>query len=123
MGSGYPAGQGQAGGGQHGSALSLTLGFPAGGFLYRATSPRLRIDGTEVKVSGWGTHEVPVSPGRHQIDVWVPYALPRKAGRARTEVTVRDGELVALEYMAPTLTFMRAARWALRDRSRLAGQA
>lgn len=41
------------------------------------------------------------------MQVWVPYALPRKAGRAKAEVTVRDGETVALEYMAPTVTFMR----------------
>lgn len=110
----YSSGSGRAGehagaGAQAPGALSITFGFPTGGFLYRATSPRLRIDGTEIQVPGWGRHDVPVPAGRHQVEVWVPYAMPRKAGRARTDVAVRGGERVALEYMAPSVTLMRGS--------------
>ncbi|MET7752686.1 hypothetical protein [Micromonospora sp. NPDC005367] len=48
-----------------------------------------------------------MTPGRHQIAVWVPYTLPRKAGRAQADVTVGDGEVVTLEYMAPTVTLAK----------------
>jgi hypothetical protein len=48
---------------------------------------------------------VPVDPGPHDVRVWVPYALPRRAGKARTEVTVPAGQEVRLEYLAPTVTF------------------
>lgn len=104
----YSPGSGGAGA-QAPGALSITFGFPTGGFLYRATGPRLRIDGREVQVPGWGRHEVPVAAGRHRVEVWVPYVMPRKAGRAHTEVAVRGGERVALEYMAPSVTFMRGS--------------
>lgn len=87
-------------------ALAVTLSYPATAFLYRATSPRVRVDGSDVEVAEWGSHRVPVAPGRHRVEVWVPYAIPRRAGRARTEVSVAAGEEVSLEYMAPTVTFL-----------------
>jgi hypothetical protein len=89
--------------------LSIRFLYPPGGFLYRATSPRLRIDESDVTVPGWGTHEFSMAPGQRRVEVWVPYALPRRAGIARTEVTVTGPERVALEYMAPTVTFMRGS--------------
>lgn len=86
-------------------SVSVTFAHPAAAFLYNATKPRLRVDGVEVPVPDWGTHRFPVVPGRHQLQVWVPYALPRRVGKASTEIDVRPGEDVGLEYMAPTVTF------------------
>ena len=86
--------------------LSITFAFPPGAFLYRQAHPRLRVDGVDVPVPGWGSSRFPVDPGRRTVQVWVPYALPRKAGKARAEVTVPPGGDVRLDYMAPTITFM-----------------
>lgn len=83
----------------------MTFGFPQGAFLYRQTGPRLRVDGVEVPVPGWGTHQIPVDVGSHDVRVWVPYVLPRRVGKARIEVSVSPGEMVRLEYLAPTLVF------------------
>ena len=86
-------------------AISLLFRHPPEAFLYQATKPRLRVDGVDVPVSGWGRHEIPVPAGVHKVQIWVPYVFPRKAGRAQTEVTVNSGEKTELEYLAPTFTF------------------
>lgn len=95
----------QYGGPRSGGTLSITFGFPQAAFMYQATTPRLTIDGSGVPVQGWGTLRVPVAPGSHDVRVWIPYAFPRRAGKARTEVTVPAGGSAELEYMAPTVTF------------------
>jgi len=46
-----------------------------------------------------------VDAGPHDVRVWVPYVLPRRAGKARTKVSVPPGETMRLEYLAPTLAF------------------
>lgn len=84
--------------------LSITFSHPAGTFLYQSP-PRLMIDDAEMRMPSWGRHRIPVPAGPHRIKVWVPYVLPRKAGRAQTDVTVKSGEEIQLEYMAPAVTF------------------
>jgi hypothetical protein len=89
--------------------LVVTFGHPAAAVLYRATRPRLRVDGVEIDIPGWGRHETSVPGGRHRVQVWVPYAIPRKAGRAQAGVAVAPGETVALDYVAPTVTFAKGS--------------
>ncbi|MFG1884795.1 hypothetical protein [Micromonospora sp. NPDC049102] len=91
------------------STLTVTLRHPVATFLYQATKPRIRLDGVDVKTSGWGVQRIPIMPGEHRLDVWVPYVIPRRAGRARRNITVTDGQDLALEYMAPTMTFARGS--------------
>ncbi len=43
-------------GGERRGVLLMTFAFPQGAFLHRQTGPRLRVDGVEVPVPGWGTH-------------------------------------------------------------------
>lgn len=76
------------GGAERRGMLSMTFAFPQAAFPYRQTGPRLRVDGVEVPVPGWGTHRVPVDAGPHDVRVLVPYVLPRRAGKARTELSV-----------------------------------
>lgn len=95
--------------GGEGTFLDLTVSHPVTTFLYRATKPRVRVDGADVAVSGWGQHRLAVEPGRRRVEVWVPYVLPRKAGRASCEIDIPRGAEFALEYMAPTVTFARGA--------------
>lgn len=89
--------------------LSITLRHPASAFLYNATSPRLLVDGADMRIPDWGTYHIPVAAGRHQVRVWVPYILPRKAGKAQLDVTVGPGQDLPLEYQAPTITFARGS--------------
>lgn len=100
-----PAGGGQSAGGE----LVITLAHPAAAYLYKATSPRVRIDGDQPQQARWGTNTLPVTAGRRRVSVWVPYAIPPRAGRAHTEVTVAPGERVRLHYLAPTVTFLRGS--------------
>jgi hypothetical protein len=89
--------------------LSIDLRRPAGAFLYNMTNPRLTIDGHDVPVEGWGQHSFEVvAGGSHRIEIYVPYALPRKVGRAKLAVTVPE-QGVNLEYMAPTVTFAKGS--------------
>ena len=91
------------------TALLIDFSYPAAAFLYASRKPRLFIDGVEQPVTGWGRHRFPLAPGSHKIQVYVPYTLPRRAGKADLEVTApADGD-VAVEYVAPTITAARGA--------------
>jgi len=91
------------------SRVVIRFGHPTGAFLYASSSPRLEIDGVEVKVPAWGEHGFPVSPGVHSVRVWVPYVMPRKVGRATAEVDVAVDGRIELEYMAPTISFAKGS--------------
>ncbi|WP_229397954.1 hypothetical protein [Micromonospora okii] len=99
----------KAGPAERRTTLTITLRHPAATFLYGATKPRVKLDGEDVAIGGWGRHTIAVSPGQHRMEVWVPYVLPRKAGRASREFGIDEGADVALEYMAPTITLARGA--------------
>ncbi|GIE92427.1 hypothetical protein [Actinoplanes regularis] len=91
------------------AGLSIDLRYPAGAFVYGMTKPRVTVDGHEVPVHDWGQNYFDVVVGGpHRIEIYVPYALPRRAGRARLDVMVPE-QGVALEYMAPSFTFARGS--------------
>ena len=90
------------------ATLALDLKHPASAFLYNATTPRIFVDGAEVPRAGWGPNHVPVVPGPHRVEVYVPYVFPRRAGRAVLDLTVPEVG-VSLEYMAPSFTFARGS--------------
>lgn len=91
------------------ASLSIDFRRPTGAFLYNMTQPRATVDGHDVPVPGWGQHFFDVvAGGPHRIDIYVPYALPRKAGRATIDVVVPEGG-VALEYMAPTVAYAKGS--------------
>ena len=99
----------QANGGAGVGTLTLNLRHPASAFAYNATKPRVFIDGGDVALPDWGTYRIPVAAGQRRVQVWVPYILPRKAGKAAIDVTVGAGQEIALEYMAPTVTFAKGS--------------
>src|SRR5262245_45797125 len=92
----------------HGT-LIITFGHPPEAFIYEATSPKMNVDGTPFQVPGWGTYQYALPAGSHKLDVWVPYAIARKGGKAATQVTVGPGDNLAVQYMVPTLTFRRGS--------------
>ncbi|MFD2767077.1 hypothetical protein [Micromonospora eburnea] len=87
--------------------MSVTLSRPAGTFLYAASKPRLSLDGGDPVALSWGTHRLPVTAGRHRVQAWVPYLLPRRAGRAEAVVAVASGRTAEIEYVAPVVTFAK----------------
>jgi hypothetical protein len=89
--------------------LNLSLAHPEAAFLYNGTKPRVRLDGAELPVAGWGRHQLPVPAGPHRLQIWVRYALPRKAGRAALGIVVPAGGTLDLEYMAPMFTMARGS--------------
>jgi hypothetical protein len=91
------------------AGLTIDLRRPAGGFLYDMTKPRVTIDGYDVVIRDWSRHVFDVMVGGpHRIEIYVPYAFPRRAGRATLDVMVPE-EGVVLEYMAPSVTFAKGS--------------
>ncbi|GLW35917.1 hypothetical protein SAMN06264365_14317 [Actinoplanes regularis] len=91
------------------AALCIDLRRPAGAFLYDMTKPRLTIDGYDVPVHDWGQNYFDVVVGGpHRVEIYVPYVFPRRVGRAKLDVMVPE-EGVALEYMAPSITFAKGS--------------
>lgn len=86
----------------------IDLRHPASAFLYSATSPKVFVDGIEQLGSGWGPRHVAMAPGPHRVQVYVPYIFPPKTGQATLDLTVPETG-VALEYMAPTITFAKGS--------------
>lgn len=78
-----------------------------GGALAGLARPRIVVDGHEHS-GRWGRNELPVTPGQHQVQVWVPYPLPRR-GPADAQVTVPPGGTVELEYRVPLWPFLHGS--------------
>ncbi|WP_431912236.1 DUF6346 domain-containing protein [Micromonospora carbonacea] len=86
-------------------SLRITFSYPDGPFaeVYRSTGPRLLLDGVEVPVPGWGSHEFAVPAGPSSVRVVVPFGGTDDFAVAEHEVTVGVGETIDLEYVAPTV--------------------
>ena len=83
-------------------SLRVTLGYPSGPFTqgYRASRPRLSVDGVEHAAS-WGVHTVALPAGPHTVKV-VVYADDGDAfGLAEEPVTIGLGTQADLVYRAP----------------------
>ena len=80
--------------------------FPLAFFLF-FFSPRVRIDGGEPQKLGWfKSSDLPVSAGTHRLFVDHPYIIPSWNHKAEVDVTVAEGQTLALTYSAPMLAFL-----------------
>ncbi|MEV6522008.1 hypothetical protein AB0M43_08725 [Longispora sp. NPDC051575] len=75
-------------------------------FMLAMFKPKALINGHQVNLV-WGDNPIPVPPGTHTIEVWVPYLW--KIGQAVIQVTVHPGGSVPVFYAAPAITFMKGA--------------
>jgi hypothetical protein len=68
-----------------------------------------QVDGGEAIKIGWGTKDVEVAAGTHQVTVYIPYlfGLIPRMGENQIEVSVAEGETVAVKFRAPFLVFMK----------------
>ena len=87
------------------AAIALNTKFFPLAFFFLFTKPKVTIDGFELPQSSWGRQTIPVTPGRHQVDIHTPYFLPPRVGPASAIVDVPPGQAVELEYRAPVWGF------------------
>ena len=87
------------------SAIALNTKFFPLSFFFLFTKPKVTIDGFELPQGSWGRQMIPVSPGRHQVDVHTPYFLPPRVGPASVVLDVPPGQMVELEYRPPVWAF------------------
>lgn len=67
------------------------------------------LNGYPMGVPRWGRVIYPTWPGQYHVQVFVPYAIPRRVGPAEFTVFVHPGQLVELEYKVPLWTFSRGS--------------
>ena len=75
---------------------------PAVQFVLKAFPPRVSIDGDEEQSIPWGqSSDFSVTAGTHRLEIYFPYALPRRMGLAEIEMSLQDDETVELSYKPP----------------------
>jgi hypothetical protein len=90
------------------TAIAVTARFLPLAWIFFFIRPAVAIDAVPVPGS-WGRTVLPVTPGPHRVQVYVPYFLPPRVGRAETILTVQPGQTIELEYRAPAFLFARGA--------------
>jgi hypothetical protein len=63
------------------ATLTIDLQYPQAAFLYRATTPKVRIDGVEQPVEGWGRQQFHLPWGRTAWRSTCRARCPAKRGR------------------------------------------
>jgi hypothetical protein len=76
-------------------------------FLFAFFTPKASIDGGPAFDVGWGTTPIPGPPGRHQVEVWMPYLFAPNMGRNGIVVDVAPGGAVQVAWRAPWLVFLK----------------
>ena len=66
------------------------------------TKLSVEVDGT-AEVGKWGSRNLSVSPGPHEIKVYFKYLTKARCGEAAVNVTAPEGGTVSLSYKAPKL--------------------
>ncbi|AGL18876.1 hypothetical protein [Actinoplanes sp. N902-109] len=91
-----------------GGTIAVTTKYFWAAFLLGLFKPEISVNGY-VAARAWGRTEIPVPPGQHHLHVHVPYLLPSRIGSADLGVTVQPGQVVEVEYRAPTIAFIDGA--------------
>lgn len=86
------------------SAIAVTTKFMWLSWFFFFIKPKLFVNGHEV-AAVWGRNVIPMPPGQHHLQVYVPYFLPSKVGPAELAVPVQPGQTAELEYRAPLWAF------------------
>jgi hypothetical protein len=89
------------------AAIEVKTGFMFLAFLLYFFKPVISVDGVANQAS-WGVTRIPVAPGRHQVEVWLPYLFARHMGRNGIVVDVAQGSVVAISWRSPWLVSCRA---------------
>lgn len=90
------------------STLEVTPGFFPLAFFFFFCAPVIEIDGKAAQVR-WGTHRYSVTPGRHQVRVWVPYLFWSRCGENAVEVSVDTTKPTHVSWYMPPLVFLKGS--------------
>jgi hypothetical protein len=82
------------------SYLAVTARYHWLTLTYAMFTLKLFVNGYELPAR-WGRNVVPMPPGQHTVQLYIPYFLPRRIGPAETTVTTTADQVVELEYRAP----------------------
>ena len=75
-------------------------------FLFYLFKPKAAIDGYEVPIS-WGVNRIPVSPGQHLVEAWLPYIFYRNMGRNGAVLEARPDAVPRLWWRTPWIAFIK----------------
>lgn len=78
--------------------------FPLAFLLY-LFKPQISINGAPAVAGRWGQNDIPLQPGRYQVDCWFNY-LFGPANRASIVVDVPAGGMVQLRYRTRWMVFL-----------------
>jgi len=88
---------------QAGAVLNITTSKPFLAWMLSFTPPRVSLNGQEIKLR-WGQNQVPIQPGRYDLQVYVPYLW--RIGQAGMPVDVYPGAQVPVFYAAPWWAYL-----------------
>lgn len=91
------------------SVIEVKTSYFVLAFLLAFFKPKVSIDGGPAFDVAWGTTPIPGPPGRHQVEVWVPYLFAPNMGRNGIVVDVPSGGAVQVAWRAPWLVFLTGA--------------
>ena len=100
-----PSGPGRVYGSRMSTIMLKTSFFPLA-FILNFFKAQFSINGSTPAKFGWTTAPIPVQPGTYTIEVFFPYLMMSKAGKASTTVTLAPGQTVNVAYRAPWLIFL-----------------
>lgn len=82
-------------------------------FLLYFFKTQIAVDGGAPVQRPWGETFIPVAPGHHAVRVYCPYLFYRYMGDSVVEVDVAPGQVVAVQWRAPLLVFLKG-KWTVR---------
>jgi len=86
----------------------VKLSFLPLAFLLYLCRPRVVIDGVEHR-RYWGTHEFPLAPGPHRIEISFRYLFMSRCGLNSVSFELRPGETLHIKYYMPPWMFSRGS--------------
>jgi hypothetical protein len=87
------------------TGIEVRLSFFPLAWVFFFCTPRVAIDGRE-QPRKWGTHFFPASPGRHDVEIWIPYLFWTRCGYNSKTVEVTAGEATKVNFFMWPVVFL-----------------
>jgi hypothetical protein len=86
--------------------LQLKTSYSWWMWLLAFFKPRLRVNGYELPLGGWGESSHQLYAGANEISVSFPYLFLPRAGEARATIQLPVNGVIRLEYRPPWVVFL-----------------
>ena len=93
-------------GGQATGTLQLKTSYGWWMFILAFFKPKLRVNGYELPLAGWGESSHQLYAGTNEISVSFPYLFLPRAGEAKTTIQLPPSGTIRLEYRPPWIVFL-----------------